>query len=207
MARQGLVGRSSRRKMRTTRRDPSKVPATDLVERDLNASTQTSCGSETPLTFGLTRAGATWRRSSTLLAPPPRVVDHRPPAHRALPRCSRGGVPHGRAGQPCRRRRVPHRPRHPSSTPPMPSQLRAGHFASRSQWGPSVTATTIPWPSRSFRASSGSSSTASTLPRGRKHDARPSLAQLVQRRPAPQLARLLPADRVEEQLVRQSFAA
>ena len=34
MARQGLVGRSSRRKMRTTRRDPSKVPATDLVERD-----------------------------------------------------------------------------------------------------------------------------------------------------------------------------
>jgi transposase InsO family protein len=34
MARQGLVGRYSRRKMRTTRRDPSKVPAADLVERD-----------------------------------------------------------------------------------------------------------------------------------------------------------------------------
>jgi transposase InsO family protein len=34
MARQGLRGRSSRRKMRTTRRDPSKVPAVDLVGRD-----------------------------------------------------------------------------------------------------------------------------------------------------------------------------
>jgi hypothetical protein len=34
MARQGLVGRCSRRKMHTTRRDPSKVPAIDLVERD-----------------------------------------------------------------------------------------------------------------------------------------------------------------------------
>jgi transposase InsO family protein len=34
MARQGLRGRSSRRKMRTTRRDPSKVPALDLVGRD-----------------------------------------------------------------------------------------------------------------------------------------------------------------------------
>jgi transposase InsO family protein len=34
MARQGLVGRCSRRKMRTTRRDPSRAPASDLVERD-----------------------------------------------------------------------------------------------------------------------------------------------------------------------------
>jgi transposase InsO family protein len=34
MVRQGLRGRSSRRKMRTTRRDPSKVPAVDLVGRD-----------------------------------------------------------------------------------------------------------------------------------------------------------------------------
>jgi len=34
MVRQGLRGRSSRRKMRTTRRDPSKVPALDLVGRD-----------------------------------------------------------------------------------------------------------------------------------------------------------------------------
>ena len=33
MVRQGLQGRSSRRKMRTTRRDPSKVPALDLVQR------------------------------------------------------------------------------------------------------------------------------------------------------------------------------
>jgi transposase InsO family protein len=33
MARQGLAGRCSRRKMRTTRRDPTKVPAADLVER------------------------------------------------------------------------------------------------------------------------------------------------------------------------------
>lgn len=36
MARQGLVGRSSRKKVRTTRRDPSKVPAADLVERDFD---------------------------------------------------------------------------------------------------------------------------------------------------------------------------
>ena len=36
MARQGLQGRSSRRKMRTTRRDPSKVPAVDLVGRDFD---------------------------------------------------------------------------------------------------------------------------------------------------------------------------
>jgi transposase InsO family protein len=34
MARQGLKGRSSRKKMRTTTRDPSKVPAADLVARD-----------------------------------------------------------------------------------------------------------------------------------------------------------------------------
>jgi hypothetical protein len=34
MARQGLAGRCSRRKIRTTRRDPSQVPAADLVSRD-----------------------------------------------------------------------------------------------------------------------------------------------------------------------------
>jgi len=34
MARQDLKGRSSRKKMRTTTRDPSKVPAADLVARD-----------------------------------------------------------------------------------------------------------------------------------------------------------------------------
>ena len=34
MARQGLAGRSARRKIRTTRRDPTKVPAADLVKRD-----------------------------------------------------------------------------------------------------------------------------------------------------------------------------
>ena len=34
MARQGLAGRCSRRKIRTTRRDPSQVPAADLVRRD-----------------------------------------------------------------------------------------------------------------------------------------------------------------------------
>lgn len=34
MARQGLAGRCSRRKIRTTRRDPSQLPAADLVHRD-----------------------------------------------------------------------------------------------------------------------------------------------------------------------------
>ena len=34
MARQGLAGRCSRRKIRTTRRDPGQVPAADLVRRD-----------------------------------------------------------------------------------------------------------------------------------------------------------------------------
>ena len=34
MARQGLAGRCSRRKIRTTRRDPAQVPAADLVNRD-----------------------------------------------------------------------------------------------------------------------------------------------------------------------------
>ena len=34
MARQGLAGRCSRRKIRTTRRDPAQVPAADLVRRD-----------------------------------------------------------------------------------------------------------------------------------------------------------------------------
>jgi transposase InsO family protein len=34
MARQGLAGRCGRRKMRTTRRDPSQVPAAHLVRRD-----------------------------------------------------------------------------------------------------------------------------------------------------------------------------
>jgi transposase InsO family protein len=38
MARQGLAGRSSRRKIRTTRRDPSKVPAADLVKRNFTRS-------------------------------------------------------------------------------------------------------------------------------------------------------------------------
>jgi putative transposase len=37
MARQGLAGRCSRRKIRTTRRDPSQVPAADLVRRDTRA--------------------------------------------------------------------------------------------------------------------------------------------------------------------------
>jgi transposase InsO family protein len=36
MARQGLAGRCSRRKIRTTRRDPSQVPAADLVRRDFS---------------------------------------------------------------------------------------------------------------------------------------------------------------------------
>ena len=34
IARQGLAGRCSRRKIRTTRRDPAQVPAADLVRRD-----------------------------------------------------------------------------------------------------------------------------------------------------------------------------
>jgi transposase InsO family protein len=34
MARQGLAGRCSRRKIRTTRRDPAQAPAADLVHRD-----------------------------------------------------------------------------------------------------------------------------------------------------------------------------
>jgi hypothetical protein len=38
MARQCLAGRSSRRKIHTTRRDPSKVPAADLVQRDFTRS-------------------------------------------------------------------------------------------------------------------------------------------------------------------------
>ena len=38
MARQGLAGRASRRKIRTTRRDPSKVPAADLVRREFGRS-------------------------------------------------------------------------------------------------------------------------------------------------------------------------
>ena len=38
MARQGLAGRCSRRKIRTTRRDPSQVPAADLVRREFGRS-------------------------------------------------------------------------------------------------------------------------------------------------------------------------
>ena len=38
MARQGLAGRCSRRKIRTTRRDPSRRPAADLVRRDFSRS-------------------------------------------------------------------------------------------------------------------------------------------------------------------------
>ena len=38
MARQGLEGRCSRRKIRTTRRDPSQVPAADLVRRNFARS-------------------------------------------------------------------------------------------------------------------------------------------------------------------------
>jgi putative transposase len=38
MARQGLAGRSSRRKIRTTRRDPDQAPAADLVHRDFARS-------------------------------------------------------------------------------------------------------------------------------------------------------------------------
>jgi transposase InsO family protein len=38
MARQGLAGRASRRKIRTTRRDPAQAPAADLVRRDFARS-------------------------------------------------------------------------------------------------------------------------------------------------------------------------
>jgi transposase InsO family protein len=38
MARAGLAGRCSRRKIRTTRRDPSRLPAADLVRRDFARS-------------------------------------------------------------------------------------------------------------------------------------------------------------------------
>jgi hypothetical protein len=38
MARQGLAGRCSRRKIRTTRRDPSQAPAADLVHREFARS-------------------------------------------------------------------------------------------------------------------------------------------------------------------------
>ncbi len=38
MARQGLAGRCSRRKIRTTRRDPSQAPAADLVRREFGRS-------------------------------------------------------------------------------------------------------------------------------------------------------------------------
>jgi putative transposase len=38
MARQGLAGRCSRRKVRTTRRDPSQAPAADLVRREFGRS-------------------------------------------------------------------------------------------------------------------------------------------------------------------------
>jgi transposase InsO family protein len=47
MARQGLAGRFSRPKTRTTRRDPDQAPAADLVHRDSTGRALVSCGSAT----------------------------------------------------------------------------------------------------------------------------------------------------------------
>ncbi len=163
MARQGLAGRCSRRKIRTTRRDPGQVPAADLVHRDFTRPRLTSCGSATRPTSGPTRAGVTSRPSWMPV---------------------RGGCSAGRSPTTCARSSVSMR-FSPRSRPggrrnlaagivfhtDHGTQYTAGEFrrhavrcGSPSRWEPSVIPTTTRWPSRSSPASSAKSSTASTSP-------------------------------------------
>jgi len=114
MARQGLRGRSSRSKMRTTRRDPSKVPAVDLVGRDFERATldQLWIGDAT---YICTDEG--WLYLATVIDACSRrllgwsITDHL--RTELLPRRHRGGCRHTRRAAQARQRcRVPHRPRH-----------------------------------------------------------------------------------------------
>jgi transposase InsO family protein len=144
MVRQGLRGRSSRRKMRTTRRDPSKVPALDLVGRDFERAQldQLWIGDAT---YIWTDEG--WLYLATVIdACSRRLLGWSITDHLRTELCldaietavaTRGGrrnlvrgvVFHTDHGTPVR-------------TPPMPSRRPADRFASPSRWEPSGTVMT-----------------------------------------------------------------
>ena len=149
MARQGLQGRSSRCKMRTARRDPSKVPAVDLVGRDFDRENIDELWIDEQPKSGPTRAGCISQRSST----PARAAcsagrspttsapssastrSRRPSRHDAAGGTSPGVSCSTQTTAPLHRRRVHERP--------------ADRFASDNRWEPSVTVTTR-WPSLFF---------------------------------------------------------
>ena len=115
MARQGLRGRSSRRKMRTTRRDPSKVPALDLVGRDFERVKLDELWIG-DATYIWTDEG--WLYLATVIDACSRrllgwsITDHL--RTELLPCRYRGGRRHTRRAAEARQGcRVPHRPRHP----------------------------------------------------------------------------------------------
>ena len=164
MARQGLAGRCSRRKIRTTRRDPAQVPAADLVRRDF-ARPRTDELWIGDATYIWTDEG--WCYLATVVdACSRRLLGWSITDHLRTQLCldallaavaARGGRRTSPPGSSFTPTTAP-------STPPGSSGRRAGRWASPSRWAPSVTATTTPWPSRSSPDSSAKSSTASTSP-------------------------------------------
>ena len=157
MARQGLRGRSSRRKMRTTRRDPSKVPAVDLVGRDFKRAKLDELWIG-DATYIWTDEG--WLYLATVIDACSRrllgwsITDHLR-TELCLDAIEAGGATS--SGVSCSTQTTA------LSTPPTRSRRPAGRFASPSRWEPSVTVTTTRWPSLSSRVSSARSSTASIL--------------------------------------------
>jgi transposase InsO family protein len=139
MARQGLTGRCSRRKIRTTRRDPSQVPAADLVRRDF-ARSRTDELWIGDATYVWTDEG--WCYLATVVdACSRRLLGWSLTDHLRTQLCldalaaavaARGGRRSLAAG-------IVFHTDH-GSTPPRSSGPRAGRWASPSPWAPSVTA-------------------------------------------------------------------
>jgi hypothetical protein len=174
MARQGLVGRCSRRKMRTTRRDPSRAPASDLVERDFERAKVDELWIG-DATYIWTDEG--WCFLATVIDACSRrllgwsITDH---LRTALCLDALKAAVATRGGRTKLALGVVFHTDHGSSTPPTPSPRLAARLVSPNRWEPSVTATTMPWPSRSSRASSAKSAMESTSPHERKPDAKSS---------------------------------
>lgn len=174
MARQGLTGRCSRRRIRTTWRDPAQVPAADLVHRDFARSRADELwiGDATYIW-----TGEGWCYLATVVdACSRRLLGWSITDHLRTELCldalraavaTRGGKQNLAAG-------IVFDPLNPGSTPPGRSGPRAGHWASPSRWAPWAIVTTMPWRSRSSPVSSVRPSTVSISPPARTRDQRSS---------------------------------
>jgi len=157
MVRQGLRGRSSRRKMRTTRRDPSKVPALDLVGRDFERVKLDELWIG-DATYIWTDEG--WLYLATVIdACSRRLLGWSITDHLRTELCLDAieAAVATRGGRRRLVRGVVFHTDHGTSTPPTRSRRPADRFASPSRWELSVTVMTTRWPSLSFPASNARS--------------------------------------------------